>query len=322
MKKLKLAFFGTPDFSVPVLELLHNHPQIELLKVISMPDRKSGRGQKLQTPPVAQFAKENKIPLIQTQNINKEEDVIKNFHDDQLDIILVLAFAQFLGKKLLETPKLGCFNIHTSLLPLYRGAAPIQHALLNGDSKTGVTIQKMVKKMDAGDIALKKEVNISNYETLGQLYTRLKYQAALSTNELIEIILNEKLRLNPQDEARVTFAPTLKREDGFLHFSTMKAQKIKNKIRAFNPWPGTYCFLGKKRLKVFSLDIHQKSLNPGQTCTDTNELLVGCLDETLRLREIQLEGKRKSSDINLINGLQNIKKTIVINPNEAEDEKR
>jgi methionyl-tRNA formyltransferase len=321
MKKLKLAFFGTPDFAVPVLELLHNHPRIELLKVVSMPDRKAGRGQKLQTPPVAQFAKENKIPLTQTLNINKEEEVIQSFHDNKIDIVLVLAFAQFLGKKLLETPLLGCFNIHTSLLPLYRGAAPIQHALLNGDSKTGVTIQKMVKKMDAGDIALTKEVSLSKHETLGQLYTRLKFQAALSANEFIEIILNHKICLTPQDETKVTFAPTLKREDGFLNFSTMKSQEIKNKVKAFNPWPGTYCFLGKKRLKVFSLEIHQKSLNSGQTCTETNELLVGCLDSTLRLHEVQLEGKRKSSDINLINGLQNIRNNIVINPNEGKDEK-
>ena len=250
MKKLRLAYFGTPDFAVPVLDLLHSHPHVEVALVVSMPDRKAGRGQKLQKPPVAQFAQDNKIPLLQTPNINKEPEFIKSIKDNQIDLVIVLAFAQFLGTPILEAPKLGCFNIHTSLLPSYRGAAPIQHALLNGDSNTGVSIQKMVKKMDAGDIVLSDEVSISNTETLNQLYTRLKYQAALSANSFIEYVLKGDLSFKPQDETKVTFAPTLKREDGLLDFSNMRTSDIKNKVRAFNPWPGTYCFLGKKRLRI------------------------------------------------------------------------
>ena len=313
MKKLRLAYFGTPDFAVPVLDLLHSHPYVEVALVVSMPDRKAGRGQKLQKPPVAQFAQENKIPLLQTPNINKESEFIKYIKDNQIDLVVVLAFAQFLGTPILEAPKLGCFNIHTSLLPSYRGAAPIQHALLNGDSSTGVSIQKMVKKMDAGDVVLSDEVSISNTETLNQLYTRLKYQAALSANAFIENVLKDNLSFKPQDETKVTFAPTLKREDGLLDFSNMMTSDIKNKVRAFNPWPGTYCFLGKKRLKVFSLEDHPKQLKAGETCIETNELLVGCLDSTLRLKEVQLEGKKRSPDIDLINGYKNNKESITIN---------
>ena len=318
MEKLKIAFFGTPDFAVPTIEMLHNHPQVDLVQVVSMPDRKSGRGQKFQSPPVAEFAKANKIPLLQTENINKEESTHIFYQNKKLDAIIVLAFAQFLGSKVLNIPKNGCFNIHTSLLPSYRGAAPIQHALLNGDSITGVSIQKMVKKMDAGDVALSNEIAISKNENFGQLYTRLKFQAALSTNTFLNNLINNTLTYISQDESKVSFAPSLKREDGHIDFSKMRFAEIKNKMKAFDPWPGTYCFLGKKRLKIFSIKQSQETISPGQTQIDSNELLIGCLAPTLRLSEIQLEGKKRSSDIDLLNGLKNSKESIEVNPKREE----
>ncbi|MCE3014018.1 MAG: methionyl-tRNA formyltransferase, partial [Proteobacteria bacterium] len=154
MKKLKTLFFGTPDFSVATLELLQHHPLIELLGVVSMPDRPAGRGQELKSPEVINYAKNIKIPFFQTENINKEEALLETWKNEKVDLIIVLAFAQFLGSKVLQLPLLGCFNIHTSLLPKYRGAAPIQYALWNGDTETGVSIQRMVKKMDAGNIVV------------------------------------------------------------------------------------------------------------------------------------------------------------------------
>ena len=154
MKKQRVVFCGTPDFSVPTLELLHNHPLIEVAYVVTMPDRPKGRGQQLHSPPVAEFAKQNKIPLFQTANINKENDFLNQLKREKIDFLMVLAFAQFLSDRVLNIPKLGCFNIHTSLLPKYRGAAPIQYALLNGDCVTGVSIQKITSKLDAGDVAL------------------------------------------------------------------------------------------------------------------------------------------------------------------------
>lgn len=318
MEKLKIAFFGTPDFAVPTLEMLHNHPEVDLVQVVSMPDRKSGRGQKLQSPPVALFAKTNKIPLLQTENINKEDDTLLFYQNKGLDAVIVLAFAQFLGSKVLKIPKKGCFNIHTSLLPSYRGAAPIQHALLNGDEFTGVSIQKMVKKMDAGDVALSNEVKISKNENFGQLYTRLKFQAALSINIFLKNLINDNLTYTNQDESKVTFAPSLKREDGYIDFSTMNFIEIKNKMRAFDPWPGIYCFLGKKRLKIFSIRQSQDTVPPGQTRVDSNELLIGCLNATIRLSEVQLEGKKRSSDIDLLNGLKNSQESFEINPKRKE----
>ncbi len=302
MKKFDVAYMGTPDFAVPALDLLKNHPQINLKCVITMPDRPAGRGKQLQSPPVAIYAKENKIPLIQTENINKETSALTSIKD--LDFIVVLAFAQFLGDSILSAPKLGCFNIHTSLLPKYRGAAPIQYALLNGDKETGVSIQRMVKKMDAGNLVHEHCIPIESNETGGQLYTRLKYQAALALNDFIRKLNDGKVSEKIQDESKVSFAPTLKREDGHLKFSECRFEELRNRVRALLPWPGTFCNLNNKRLKVFEIEEHQKKLNPGDISTKEGFLLIGCLDKTIRIKELQLEGKKRCLDTELLNGLR------------------
>ncbi len=304
MKKFRVAYCGTPDFSVPTLDLLANHPHIELVMVISMPDRPAGRGMELKSPEVIEYAKAKKIPFFQCENINKEEEFLSKLPELNLDFMVVLAFAQFLGSKVLTAPKMGCFNIHTSLLPKYRGAAPIQYALLNGDKDTGVSIQKMVKKMDAGEIVHSHPVLIAPTENGGQLYTRLKYQAALAMNDLITKIISGKVTTETQDETKVSFAPTLKKEDGLLDFANSSMEKIINQIRALDPWPGTYCFLNKKRLKVFIAEPSYVKLPAGKTKNDMGQLLVGCTDGTLQLSFIQLEGKKACADHELLNGLR------------------
>lgn len=304
MKKLKVIFCGTPDFSVPTLDMLCNHPSIEVVGVVTMPDRPVGRGLELKSPPVAEFAKAQKLPLFQAENINKDETFFKKFCDDRPDFILVLAFAQFLGSKMLGLPKLGCFNIHTSILPKYRGAAPIQYALLNGDLSTGVSIQKMVKQMDAGDLCHFFEMPISPNENGGQLFTRLKFQAALSTNILIQEIIDGSIHFTPQDESKATFAPTLKKEDGHLHFLNQTAQEIFNRVRALDPWPGTYCFLGKARLKILSVEFSSHKVSPGKTAIHFGELIVGCREGSLHITRLQLEGKKACSDKEFLNGFK------------------
>jgi methionyl-tRNA formyltransferase len=306
MKKFNIVFLGTPDFSVPSLEVLHNHPLINIVNIISMPDRKSGRGLDLKSPEVIEFAKNHKLPFFQTSNINQENEFLASLEKENIDIIIVLAFAQFLGERILKLPKIACFNIHTSLLPKYRGAAPIQYALLNGDPSTGVSIQKMVKKMDAGDIAWSQPVNIYPNETGGQLYTRLKFQAALSLNEFIYALIENKISYTAQDETNVSFAPTLARQDGFLDFKNSTFQQIINKVNALYPWPGTYCFLDKKRLKVMSACLESKKLQPGEVSTDHSTLLIGCKDASIRLLQVQFEGKKPSSDITLLNGIKTV----------------
>ena len=314
MQKLNVIFCGTPDFSLPSLEMLHQHPHINLIGVITMPDRPAGRGQELKSPPVAEYAKNHKIPLYQVENINREEKILLELENKKIDFILVLAFAQFLGSRVLNLPKLGCFNIHTSILPKYRGAAPIQYALLNGDKSTGVSIQKMVKEMDAGDIVHFHELPISKTETGGQLYARLKFQAALSTNTFIENILTNNLIFTKQDSTLVSFAPTLKKEDGFLDFKNSTSEKILNQIRALDPWPGTYCFLNQQRLKIYEVSVCNRKISPGKTCLEFGELSVGTKDGALRLLSVQLEGKKICSDHELLNGLKNKGGEININP--------
>ena len=304
MKKFKVAFCGTPDFAVPALDMLANHPHIELVHVISMPDRPAGRGMELKSPEVIEYAKAKKIKFFQTENINKEPDFLKQLKSENLDFIVVLAFAQFLGSEMLTIATLGCFNIHTSILPKYRGAAPIQYALLHGDTETGVSIQKMVKKMDAGELVHFQTLSIAPTENGAQLYTRLKYQAALALNDLIKKIIDNKVTFTAQDETKVSFAPTLKKEDGLLKFSTKSTIEILNLIRALDPWPGTYCFLNGKRLKVLMAESYHSKVAPGVAKNDMGSLVIGCLDGALRLSEIQLEGKKACSDRELLNGIK------------------
>ncbi len=308
-KPLKVVFFGTPDFSVPSLELLNNHPSIKVVSVISMPDRPAGRGQQLKSPPVVDYAKENKLKFFQTENINREEEFLDNLADQEIDFFVVLAFAQFLGSKVLSLPKLGCFNIHTSLLPKYRGAAPIQYALLNGDESTGVSIQRMVKKMDAGNVVASSPVKIDTNETGGQLYTKLKFQAALTLNDFIYDIINDQISETVQDEDQVSFAPTLKKEDGHIKFSEQTFDEINNRVRALKPWPGTFCFFNKKRMKILNIsEFTTEKLSPGELSLKNGLLLIGTKDKTLRITELQIEGKKACSDKDFANGILNNKK--------------
>lgn len=304
MKKFKVAYCGTPDFSVPALDMLANHPHIDLCYVISMPDRPAGRGMELKSPEVIEYAKAHKINFFQTENINRETDFLQKLKAEELDFVVVLAFAQFLGSQMLTIAKEGCFNIHTSVLPKYRGAAPIQYALLNGDTETGVSIQKMVKQMDAGDLVHFHTVAIAPSENGGQLYTRLKFQAALSLNDFIHKLLNGKVTYSKQDEGKVSFAPTLKKEDGLLSFKEKTVAQILNQVRALYPWPGTYCTLNGKRLKVLNAEAYHRSQSPGSAKNDLGSLVVGCLDGAVRLSEVQLEGKKACSDRELLNGIK------------------
>jgi methionyl-tRNA formyltransferase len=305
MKQLNTIFCGTPDFALPALELLASHPAINLSMVVTMPDRRAGRGKNLTSPPVAIYAKENRLPLLQTENINKEPQFISQMKSVNCDLVIVLAFAQFLGKELLSLPKLGCFNIHTSLLPKYRGAAPIQYAILNDDKITGVSIQKMVKKMDAGEIALTDQVAIDPLETGGQLYTRLKFQAALTLNRFVADLLNGQIKYTSQNENLVTYAPSISKEQGHLFFASSRYQDILNQIRAFSPRPGTFCLLNGDRLKIFAAQHTSEKVAPGKVEISFNSLLVGTIDGTLRLTSVQLAGRKRCSDQELLNGLSN-----------------
>jgi len=268
LSKIKIAFLGTPDFSLPTLEILHHHPLVEIMAVITMPARPSGRGQQLQNPPVAEFALKHKIPLFQSENINRDEELFNQLKTMKLDLLLVLAFAQFLGQRYLDLSRLGAFNIHTSLLPKYRGAAPIQYALKNNDSSTGVSIQRMVKKMDAGDLCFNSPQEIFSYDHLPQLTTALKFNAALATRNWLDQIIKGNLNYTSQNEESISFAPVISKEEGLfdlekLHQMNLEEfQHLVHLWRAFFPWPGITLILPKKKLKLIHLKmITQENLH-------------------------------------------------------------
>ncbi len=306
MKKYNVVFCGTPDFALPSLDLLSQHSLINIISVVTMPDRKSLRGQQLRPPPVADFCKKHNINYFQTENINKEEELLQSFKNNDVDLIIVLAFAQFLSNEVLNIPKIGCFNIHTSLLPKYRGASPIQHAILNNENETGVSIQKMVKEMDAGDVVLVDSTPIYPFETGGLLSTRLKFKAAEALSDFIFLVSKDKLTYTPQDQNLISYARTLKKEDGKVLFEENKMIPILNQIRAFSPWPGTFTFLDSgKRLKILRAEPYRNfQLQPGEINVLQGKLLVGCRDGTLRLTDIQMEGKKATTDTSFLCGFQ------------------
>ena len=303
MNKLKVVYCASGEIAVPTLESLRNHSHVELVKVITSPNRPAGRGKKETPPPVAKFANKWNLPLLQTENINHQDQVSELIKIKSVDLVLVFAFSHFFREKLLKAPRLGCFNIHPSLLPCYRGASPLQYALLNGDKVTGISIQKLILKMDAGDIVLQKKMEIMPHENTGKLQERVAIFAAKMAGEFIDLASCGKLVYKKQDEGNVTYAPLLKKEDGLLNFFSDTAQEIHNRVRAFHPWPSTYCSMNGKRVKVLETKIIDHNLSPGQI-KDLEGLVVGCKKGGLRLMKIQWEGKKPCSDLEFLNGLK------------------
>ena len=301
---IKTAFFGTPEICLPTLRSLYNNPQIQLNCIVTMPDRKAGRGMKMKTPAVAQFALDYNIELIQTARINNEEEFWAQKAKAGIDLIIVFAFAQFLSERILKLPKLGCFNIHTSLLPQYRGAAPIQYALLNGDRETGISIQKMIKKMDAGDIAVAQTVAIDPADNASSLHDKLMNKTPATVSLFIDQIINDTLSFTTQNEADVSFAHAISKKDGQVNFATETLTQIQNRLRAFDPWPGVFCYLNGKQLKILEISPSDISLAPGKCDTSHGFLLVGAADKTIRIKNLQLEGKKPCLDHDLLNGMR------------------
>ena len=317
MDKLTIIYCATPDIAVPTLDRLVAHPQVRLVLVVCPPDRPVGRGRKMASPPIGKRAKELALPLLQTDDINKEERGFETIERESVDAVLLFAFAHFLGDRLLRAPKLGCFNIHPSLLPQYRGAAPIQHALLNGELSSGVSLQKLVKKMDAGDLVLWKEFPLGPEETGGEVQERASEVASELAVGFVDQALSEALTYTPQDETQVSFAPRLNREDGWLDFKGRTCRQIYNQVRAFEPWPGTFCTLKvkgeSKRLKVLrAISMEMKASDawtnvvvaPGEVDTGGGQLIVGCRQGQCRLIQVQLEGKKPCVDREFLNGMK------------------
>jgi len=299
-KKLKIVFMGTPDFSVPVLQgLIDNY---DVKAVITQPDKPVGRNGKISMPPVKLCANENNILVIQLKSMRQQyQEVI----DLDPDLIITCAYGQILPKALLDYPRLGCINVHASLLPKLRGGAPIHKAIIEGYTKTGITIMHMAPGMDDGDIITQKEIEIEETDTAETLHDKLKILGRDLLLETLPSIIDGTSKRIEQDSTQVTYAFNIKPEEEKIDFSKTK-QEIYNQIRGLNSWPGAYCMIRGRRLKVWSCyktDNYFSHFENGQiTNVYEDGFGVKVSNGEIVFTCVQLEGKKKISAIDFANG--------------------
>ena len=287
---MRVVFMGTPDFAVPSLQKLLD-AGFEVCAVYTQPDKPKGRGHKLQAPPVKELALQHEIPVFQPTSLRKEE-VQQELQSFQPDVIVVVAYGKILPKAVLDLPRLGCINVHGSLLPKYRGAAPIQWTVINGDGTGGVTTMFMGEGLDTGDMLLKAETPVGAEETAGQLFDRLKDLGADLLLETLEKLEQGTLTPVPQNEEDATHAPMLSKELSVIDWSK-PARELHNLIRGLNPWPSAYSYLDGKKLKIHASRVVEGSGEAGKAFAKDGNLLVYCGEDALELTEIQTEnGKR------------------------------
>lgn len=296
---IKIVFMGSPDFSLSALQLLaENH---RVVGVVTQPDRASGRGRELKAPPVKTLALEMKIPLIQPQKL-REPEAMQQLREWNPDLIVVAAFGQLLKKEVLDLPKYGCINIHASLLPRWRGAAPINAAILAGDDETGVTIMKMDVGLDTGPMLAVKKIRIRRDDTAGSVFQTL---STLGANLLIETLpdyLAGNITPTPQPEAGATYAPMLKKQDGLLDFAR-PAVELERRVRAMNPWPGAWFEWNGNVLKVARASVSEaKGLNIGSRFTVEGRPAIMSADGALVLEEVQPAGKKTMPGKSFLSG--------------------
>lgn len=300
---MKVVFMGTPDFSVPALEQVAKYH--EVTAVVTQQDRPRGRGHKMQFPPVKETAIQLNIPVYQPQKV-KEEEFVETLKKMAPDVIVVIAFGQLLSKEILELPKYGCINVHASLLPKYRGAAPIQWAVIDGEKETGVTTMYMEEGLDTGDILDTEVVQLDAKETGGSLFDKLAEKGGELILKTLSKLENGTATRTPQNHALSTYAGKITKELGRIDFSK-SAEEIERLIRGLNPWPSAYTYLGEKMLKIWDAIVLDETTDqaPGtilQTTKDT--ILVATGNGVLQLNELQPEGKKRMTAAAFLNGYQ------------------
>ena len=303
---MKIVFMGTPDFAEKSLEAVYNAGH-EIVGIVTNPDRPKGRGMKLEASPVKKYAESKNLKIYQPEKIRKNEEFIEEIRKLQPDVICVVAYGKILPKEILEIPKLGCINVHGSLLPKYRGAAPIQWAVLNGDKATGVTTMYMDVGMDTGDMILKKETQIGDDETTGELWARLsKIGAALLVETLQKIEEGTAPRI-PQGE-EFSIAPMLDKEMAKINWDNKTAIEIKNLVRGLNPIMGTYSFLNDRKIKFWKVDVvsdnsFENEKNGTVIKADSKDgLYIKAKDGLIKVIEIQGENAKKMSIQDFLRG--------------------
>lgn len=302
----RIVFMGTASFSLAVLKMLIEEGY-NIVGVVTQPDRYVGRKKVLTMPDVKVEALKYDIPVIQPARIKEDYQEVA---DLKPDLIITAAYGQIVPQAVLDIPRLGCINVHASLLPLYRGGAPVHQAIIDGQEKTGVTIMYMVKKMDAGDMIAQKETPILEEDTVGILYDRLSDLGAKLLKETLPDILKRTNQRIPQDENLVTYAPTLSREDERLDWN-MSARQVYNKVRGTNPWPGSYTTYQGKTVKIWAGQVHQCENAMKHHAHQDNGTIVKIFKDAIGVKvndgvylitELQLEGKKRMSVKDYLNG--------------------
>ncbi len=289
---MRVIFMGTPDFAVPSLQALLDRGD-DICAVFTQPDKPKGRGHKLQPPPVKELALRHSLPVLQPDTL-RDEAVQGSIAELEPDAIIVVAYGKLLPPKVLSVPRLGCINVHGSLLPKYRGAAPIQWAVINGEKTAGVTTMFMAEGMDTGDMLLKSETEVGPEETSGELFDRLKLLGAKLLTETLDKLEQGELKAIPQDGTQATLAPLLKKEMSALDWSE-PAQRIHDRIRGLNPWPCAAAVLDGKRIKLLASQVIEGEGIPGTAYNLDGELAAACGRGMLRITELQADtGKRMS----------------------------
>jgi methionyl-tRNA formyltransferase len=298
----RIVFFGTPTFALPTLQTLFERPD-EVVAVVTQPDREKGRGRRVVFSPVKELALRHRLTLLQPQRVKEElfQEALIGLHPD---LVVVVAFGQILPKSILNIPKYGAINIHASLLPKYRGAAPIAWAILNGEKVTGITAMAMDEGMDTGDILLQMETTIGNEEMCETLHDRLASLGAQLLNRTLEKMKAGSIHPIPQDHSKATYAPPLKKEDGHIDWKK-GANEINRQVRAFNPWPGAFTKLGDKWLKIYKGEIRERPLTGKAGAvvwvgSDFIEVETG--KDSFRIKEVQLEGRRRMTIRDFLSG--------------------
>ena len=291
---MKIVFAGTPTFSAFHLNLLIKSKN-KVAAVLTQPDRKSGRGKKLNTSPVKALAQENQILVLQPKSLKKNTDVIDKLKSIDPDLILVVAYGLILPKEFIHLPEFGCINVHASLLPRWRGAAPIERALMEGDTEGGITYMKMNEGLDSGPVMKLLPCPIGPEENSESLEKKYQTLSEINLLKFLEDISSNKVSEVSQDSSRATYAEKIKRQETEILWELESAELIERKIRALFPKYGSFTFLGNKRVKILnsSLESAPKELSPGNIFTsDEDRLYVGCLDrKCLRIDRLQIESK-------------------------------
>ena len=303
---MRIVFIGTGEIGVPVLRWLQSSPEHQLVGVITQPDKPAGRDQRIEAPPIKVALAGSDVPILQPARV-KHEEAVAEIRALAPDVIVVIAYGQILPRTVLEIPPVACLNLHASLLPRHRGAAPIQASIVADNRESGITVMYMDEGLDTGDILLQSALEIARDETGGSLHDRLAQIAPATLEKALTSLQQGNAARIPQDSSLATYAPKLQRDDGRIDW-TEAAALIERKVRAFDPWPGAFTLLRNeagtpRKLKIYRAKLTESAEGaPGEILRSNGSLVVAAKGGSLALGEVQLEGKRRMTAAEFLRG--------------------